>query len=412
MNVKKLIPVFLSFIFLAGAIVYVSDAEKPIESDNTPAEAAQYEVNLPREMRGVWVTYMTLDVEGESEKEAAFKDTIDTIIVEMQNANLNTMVVQVRPFSDALYPSRYYPWSHILTGTQGEDPGYDPLGYIIEQAHQSDIAVHAWINPFRICSDESKWDDVCDNNPAKQLLSDGDDTAVVHTAGGVYYDPASPAVQQIILSGVRELLEHYPVAGIHIDDYFYPSQDAAIDEAEYKAYQQSGGSDPLDVWRRDTVSAWIREMYTAVKSFGSDKIFSISPAVDLQKNRDTLYADLQHWCTESGYCDWIIPQVYVGFRHETKPFIQAASAWNALPLADSVHLLYGLAAYKCGTDDTYAGSGAQEWKKDTDILSRQITFCRSLPHCSGFVFFSYSAFFGENVSDFAKKELHFVTSVL
>ena len=398
--------VLVACLFFAVSRLLRSDPTSEPEPSSEPSASS-------KEIHAIWLSYLDLSaVIGKDCSRNAFLQGAETILKNITSVGLDTVFLHVRPFSDALYRSSAFPWSAVLTGKQGVDPGYDPLQLFCETAAKYHVQVHAWINPFRICSDESKWDDVCDNNPAKQLLSDGDDTAVVHTAGGVYYDPASPAVQQIILSGVRELLEHYPVAGIHIDDYFYPSQDAAIDEAEYKAYQQSGGSDPLDVWRRDTVSAWIREMYTAVKSFGSDKIFSISPAVDLQKNRDTLYADLQHWCTESGYCDWIIPQVYVGFRHETKPFIQAASAWNALPLADSVHLLYGLAAYKCGTDDTYAGSGAQEWKKDTDILSRQITFCRSLPHCSGFVFFSYSAFFGENVSDFAKKELHFVTSVL
>lgn len=123
---KRIIPFILSFVFLAGSILYVANTDKKPEvaAQESKEEVSQITIEKPtEEIRGVWVTYMSLDVETETDKESAFKDKIDTIIDDMEKANLNTMIVQVRPFCDALYPSKYYPWSHILTGTQGEDPG-------------------------------------------------------------------------------------------------------------------------------------------------------------------------------------------------------------------------------------------------------------------------------------------------
>ena len=368
------------------------------------------------EIRAVWFSYIDLSWLLQNGRDrTSFARAVHTALQNIASIGAQTVFVHVRAFSDAYYPSKYFPWAASLTGTQGGDPGFDPLSVFCEEAAGYHVDVHAWINPFRICSDISGWNDVCDSNPARRFQQDDDpsnDAAVVQTAGGVYYDPASPAVQDLILCGVRELLENYPIRGIHIDDYFYPSQEADVDKTEYAAYRANGGSMPLDDWRRETINAWVRQMYTTVKAYGNDKVFSISPAADLEANRTIRYADVSLWCSQNGYCDWIIPQLYVGFMHETLPFRQAAAQWNAITQSDSVRLLFGLAAYKCGQTDRYAGSGSAEWTECTDILSRQIVNGRAYTRCRGFAFYSYSSFFGEKPSDSAKLELQSVTSVL
>ena len=40
-----------------------------------------------------------------------------------------------------------YPWSHILTGTQGQDPGFDPLQFMIDTAHSLGLEFHALAEP-------------------------------------------------------------------------------------------------------------------------------------------------------------------------------------------------------------------------------------------------------------------------
>lgn len=368
------------------------------------------------EIHAVWISYMELSLQNEADKsEAAFRAKAQTMMQRLSSFGIDTAFVHVRAFSDAFYRSDVFPFSAYLTGRQGSDPGYDPLAILCEQAALWDVDIHAWINPFRISASEDQWAQTAADNPARRFLSDDypdNDHCVVHTAGGVYYDPASPDVASLLIRGVQEILSRYPVAGVHIDDYFYPSQEEQIDRTEYERYRNAGGNAALDEWRRGVVSAWVRQMYDAVKAFGSDKVFSISPAAGIGYNRDTLYADVEVWCAEAGYCDWIIPQLYLGFENENNPFDKAAARWNALAAGSPVTLVYALSPYKCGQADEYAGTGRTEWIEREDILARQIDYCRTLPRCGGFAFFSYSYIFGEKIADHAKKELKNVTSVL
>ena len=386
------------------------------ETVETVEMTQQPEANDKPEIRAVWISYLELSMRSETKRDGdAFRAKLRGMMQTLRDNGFNTVFLHVRPFADALYRSSLFPFSAYLTGTQGDDPGYDPLAIACEEASSCGIALHAWINPFRVCASEDTWDTASDDNPAVQMLSDSDsanDHCVVHTAGGVYFDPAADAVQALILQGVQEILEHYPVAGIHIDDYFYPSQDETIDETEFAAYRASGGTKPLADWRRDIISAWMRRMHDTVKAYGNEKIFSASPAVSAEANRDKLYADVALWCSEPGYCDWIIPQVYVGFEHETVPFIEAAAQWDRLCTCPDVTLLFGLAAYKCGAADALAGSGRDEWLRHADILSRQIVHCRTETNGNGFVFFSYSYLFGENMTNNSNQEQQLVISVL
>ena len=179
--IKKLLPYILSAAILAGAVAASSYFREP---EKTHAKATDSQAEPQREMRGLWVTYMSLDVENESEPEKAFEQKIDRIIENMKKTGLNTMFAQVRPFCDAIYPSRFYPWSHILTGAQGEDPGYDPLGMICEKCRENDISVHAWINPYRISTGQSPSELSADNPYVK------DKSIGVEINGGLYLDPA------------------------------------------------------------------------------------------------------------------------------------------------------------------------------------------------------------------------------
>lgn len=376
----------------------------------TTVPSAQAPAN---EIRAVWISYLDISNMRRG-SESAFRSDAKEMIRKMRDGKMNTVFLQVRPASDAMYRSSLYPYSAYISGTEGKDPGYDALKIFCDCANEAGLSLHAWINPFRV-GDASKFDQKAASNPAKKILSDGDpdnDSRVVRVGGSLYFDPADRDNQELILAGVRELLQNYAIGGVHIDDYFYPSTDLSIDQKDYDAYTAQGGTESRDNWRRTQINALVSSMYTCVKSFGQQKVFSISPAMEIEKNRSTYYADVSRWAAYGGYCDWLIPQVYVGFDHQTHPFRDTVRQWLSLKRSGSVRLLFGLAAYKCGTEDKYAGSGSREWIENTDILSRQIAYLRSLDGSSGFALFSYAYTFGEKMSNNSNLEMKNVMDML
>lgn len=89
------------------------------------------------EMRGVWIAsvanrdWPSKSGLTASQQRAELLTHLDTAA----DNRLNTVFFQVRPTADAMWPSPYEPWSQYLTGTQGKDPGWDPLGTAVEEAH-------------------------------------------------------------------------------------------------------------------------------------------------------------------------------------------------------------------------------------------------------------------------------------
>ena len=396
-----------------------SAAARPtVSASGTTAPSSSVPVPVPQastnEIRAVWISYLDFSSLTKDRSEKAFRNIAGSMIRNIRDGRMNTVFLQVRPASDAMYRSSLYPYSAYISGTEGKDPGYDALAIFCDCARQAGLSIHAWINPFRV-GDASKFDQKAASNPAKQILSDNDpnnDARIVRVGSSLYFDPADPENQQLILAGVRELLQNYAIGGIHIDDYFYPSTDLFIDQKDFDAYIAQGGTEARADWRRTQINTLVSSMYTCVKSFGSQKIFSISPAMEIEKNRSTMYADVARWASYGGYCDWLIPQVYVGFSNQTHPFRETVREWLSLKRSASVRLLFGLAAYKCGTEDKYAGSGSREWIENTDILSRQIAFLRSFDGSSGFALFSYAYTFGEKMSNNSKLEMKNVINML
>ena len=386
---------------------------QPSAQTQPPLQTQPQTAKEATEIHAVWISYLDL-APAKGCSEDAFRAMAKEMIEKIGNAGLNTVFLHVRPFSDAIYRSTLFPYSAWFSGTEGKDPGFDALQVFCDCAADADLGVHAWINPLRV-DHPYKLDERSDANPAKRILRDNDpenDSRVVEADGTLYYDPTNKENQDMIRYGVRELLTRYPIDGVHIDDYFYPSTDLAIDQKEYDDYFAHGGTESRDHWRRAQIDALVAGLYTCVKSFGEDKIFSISPAMQIEKNRTTYYADVQRWAANDGYCDWLIPQVYVGFKHETYPFSDVVKQWTSIKRSPNVRLMFGLAAYKSGDEDAYAGSGRNEWIDETDILARQIELLRKTGECSGFALFSYSYIFGGKMSDNSKSEIDSVISVL
>ena len=224
----------------------------------------------PVAYRAMWVSYLEWPMFDTSGAQG-FAASVGSLLDNCAALGLNTVIVQVRPFGDAVYPSAVYPWSHLVTGVQGQDPGYDPLAIFVEQAHARGLAIEAWVNPYRVrLNDTMPPGELAADNPA--LLHEG---WALEANGGLYYDPALPEVQDMVVQGVTEIVQNYDVDGIQFDDYFYPTTDEAFDTESYARY---GGGQDLAEWRRANVNTLVQKVYAAVKAVKPEAVFRHQPA--------------------------------------------------------------------------------------------------------------------------------------
>ena len=198
-------------------------------------------------MRGVWVsTVYNLDFPSRKSMSASeLKAEIDNIVDDCASMGFNAVILQVRPCADALYPSAIYPWSAVLSGTQGVAPdgGFDPLAYWIEKCHSTGIELHAWINPYRVTKGkDAEFAALSPQNPA--VLHP--EWVVKHSDGNYYLNPGIAEVRELVTDGVREIIDNYNVDGIHMDDYFYPGSE--FEDADTFAVYGNGFTDIGD-WR-------------------------------------------------------------------------------------------------------------------------------------------------------------------
>lgn len=377
-----------------------SNREVEVTNSTSSTEAvAETTTQSNDNMVGVWVPYMTLDMSSSEDKsEEAFKSKFDTIVSNSKQYGATALVVQIRAFSDALYPSNYFPYSYLSTGTQGQDPGYDPLKYMIEATHNSGMEFHAWINPYRIQS-KSVPAQLADNNMYNVWRNDSNpdnDDYVVDYDGGKYYNPAYPEVQQLIVDGVSEVVKNYDVDAIHFDDYFYPSgADASFDEKAYNTYLSTAGDAPLELseFRKNNVNILVQNVYNTIKSINPNVEFGISPQANIA-NDDRLGADVCTWCQTSGYIDYICPQIYYNFENSTLPFNTAADQWNSLVTCPNVDLYFGLALYKAGSSTYDNGT----WLSSDNIIQQQIQYSDSIG-INDFMLYSYDYLINDETSN-------------
>ncbi len=364
--------------------------QKPVQTSATPSQAVA-SATAPDDMRGVWITYMELSMENEADKsEAAFRKKFEKIADDCVSFGFNTLIVQVRPFGDALYPSKLYPASHILTGEQGKSPGYDALKIMCESCRKRGLSLHAWINPYRVTASQTPAKLSADN-PYRKNPSIG-----IKTESGIILNPADETARQLIVDGVREIVSQYPVDGIHFDDYFYPTDIGDADSGSYEAYRQTVPQDAamdLSDWRRANVNLLVAETYLTVHRYSQTAVFGISPQGNLGNNAQ-LYADVESWCRAKGYLDYICPQLYFSLDNPALRFADALGAWTTLDFAADVKLYVGLAGYKAGTD---ADSGT--WQAHDDILSQELIILNSNQNVNGFMLYSYSSLHDEAAKD-------------
>lgn len=368
---KKIISVVLIVLCLAGCTA------QGTEKNDSP-QSAEY-------VKAVWMTYYELSNFTQDNDEQEFKKQISKAFKELESNGFNRVTVQVRPFADAFYKSDYFPVSAYCFKSQGSELLYDPLAIMTEAAHKYGMSIEAWINPYRVSS-STDFSELSDKNKAVEW-KDTDNLIVCDS--GIYFNPASSEVTKLICNGVREIVENYQVDSICFDDYFYPDTDKSIDESSYKAYTENSGELSLEDWRRENVSNMVKEVYSTVKSVNENITFGISPASDIENDRDSLYADVEKWCTSEGYIDYICPQIYFGFLNENQPFMKTTKNW--IQMSDCT-MYVALPLYKAGKEDEFAGdSGINEFVDNNNIIARQVTYLSKLESVKGFYIFSYSS---------------------
>lgn len=409
MKNKKIVPIIVSVIAMLTVICISSfTREKPPKKqndiDNIAALSSKATTDTPEsdeEMRGVWVSYMELSMENESSKtQKAFEDKFTEIAQKCRESGFNTLIVQVRPFCDALYKSSYFPWSHILTGTQGENPQYDALQIMCDICKKYNLKIHAWINPYRVSSNETP-KKLSDNNPYIKNSEIG-----IKTDNGIFLDPSNETAQQLICDGVKEIAENYDVDGIQFDDYFYPTEDESFDKKQYEAYIEKYGKEnsmSLDNWRMQNVNTLICKVYRTIKSVDSSVEFGISPQGNIGNN-DGLYADVKSWCTCKGFADYICPQIYFSLENPALTFEDCLNGWTSLEFDENVKLYVGLGGYKAGNGEY----DEETWLLSDSILADEYDILRNNKSVRGFMLYSYSCL----EDNTAKKEINNLINAL
>lgn len=409
MKNKKIVPIIVSVIAMLSVICISSfTREKPPKKqndiNNIAALSSKATADTPEsdeEMRGVWVSYMELSMENESSKtQKAFEDKFNEIAQKCRESGFNTLIVQVRPFCDALYKSSYFPWSHILTGTQGENPQYDALQIMCDICKENNLKIHAWINPYRVSSNETP-KKLSDNNPYIKNSEIG-----IKTDNGIFLDPSNETAQQLISDGVKEIAENYDVDGIQFDDYFYPTEDESFDKKQYEAYIEKYGKEnsmSLDNWRMQNVNTLICKVYRTIKSVDSSVEFGISPQGNIGNN-DGLYADVKSWCTCKGFADYICPQIYFSLENPALTFEDCLDSWTSLDFDENVKLYVGLGGYKASNGEY----DEKTWLLSDSILADEYDILRNNKSVRGFMLYSYSCL----EDDTAKKEINNLINAL
>lgn len=358
---KKLTVVIMAAFMFMGSIPYINNAEA-----------------TEKEMRAAWVSSVyNLDWPKTKNNASKQKQELTQLMDKLKGCGINTIVLQVRPESDALYKSSINPWSKYLTGTQGKNPGYDPLAFAVQEAHKRGMELHAWMNPYRVTSSGTDLNSLVSSHPARKNPS-----WVIKYNNKMYYDPGNPAVVDYLVKTVKEVVDNYDVDGIHFDDYFYPSS-SFPDDASYKKYRNGQNKNN---WRRENVNTLLRKV-KAVTNARSGCEFGVSP-FGIWRNKSSecpdgsetsgtqsyhnMYADSRTWIRK-GYVDYIVPQIYWPIGLKVADYSKLVKWWANEVKGYDVDLYIGQGVYKRG-QESYGGQNiAKEIKSQININKQYST---------------------------------------
>ncbi|NBM15518.1 glycoside hydrolase family 10 protein [Streptomyces sp. GC420] len=379
---------------LAALVAGLPAASAAAASAADPGAAGPRRGKAPgRDFRGMWLaTVANRDWPSEpglpaARQRAELRALLDAAV----GRRLNAVVLQVRPTADALWPSAHEPWAQYLTGTQGKDPGWDPLGTAVSEAHARGLELHAWFNPYRVANH---------TDPARLAASH---PARVHPewvvpyGGKLYYNPGLPEVRRFVQDAMLDAVARYDIDAVHFDDYFYPYPVAGQDFDDDEAYAAHGAGFPdRAAWRRDNTDRLVRGTGERVKALKPEVRFGISPfgiwrnsatdplgsdtAAGVQ-TYDDLHADTRKWIKE-GWIDYIVPQLYWHIGFAAADYAALVPWWSSVVRGTGVDLYLGEALYRAGDPAQPAA-----WQ-DVAELSRHVALGARHAEVGGHVYFS------------------------
>ncbi|CAM2078283.1 glycoside hydrolase family 10 protein [Paraclostridium bifermentans] len=403
----KSIAIVIAICIVTGIVLKMKiskiDNDSQAKNQNIDVKGSEGEENIASkfiedgEMRGVWVSTVSnldwpevgnYDVKVQKE---LLKEKFDFI----EEQNMNTIFFQVRPMGDALYESSYAPWSKYLTGTLGENPGYDPLEFAIDEAHKRGLELQAWFNPFRIDSNSEKFniDNYIDELPEESPLKNNPDWIVKYN-NYHYLDAGIPEVREYVIDTIIEVVKNYNIDGVVLDDYFYPYPSGGVEFPDEDTYEKYGeGFSSKDEWRRNNIDCFISELYSKIKNTNAEVKFGVSPFGIWRNGEsvggsntsglssyDDVYVDSRKWIQE-GWIDYIIPQIYWQFDYNSAPFATLVDWWAKQVENTNVELYIGHAAYKIN-DSSYG----EAWLNGNEVIN-QIRYSRANSNVKGNCFF-------------------------
>ncbi|WP_374228035.1 glycoside hydrolase family 10 protein [Streptacidiphilus sp. ASG 303] len=357
-------------------------------------------------MRGLWAASVAnTDWPSKSglSADAQYAELAGILDMAVRN-RLNAVFLQVRPTADAFWPSPCEPWSKYLTGTQGRDPGWDPLGTAVEEAHRRGLQLHAWCNPYRISTDD-RLDALHPAHPARR-----NPDWVVRHGGRLYYDPGVPEVREHVVESVLDAVDRYPLDGLHFDDYFYPYPVKGQRFDDDAAYDAHGGGLGRSAWRRRNVDLLVEEVHDRVRRTRPEAVFGVSP-FGVWRNRsadpagsettagvqayDDLYADVRRWIRE-GWVDYVAPQLYWQIGFAAADYRVLVDWWARQVDGTGVRLYVGEAVYRAGDPSQSAA-----WQ-DPAELSRHLDLCGRHPQVGGNIHYNATAVHRDRLKAFSR----------
>lgn len=379
------------------------------------------------ETRGVWFsTVSNIDIpqmdEVNEENISKMKKYLDNVLNKLKEYHMNTVIFQVRPVNDALYESSFNPWSSVLTGIEGKHPGFDVFGYFCEKAKANNIAVHAWINPYRAgreniyelgLTKEEYINRLAVNNFARLHP----ECTVLTKQNKLSLDPSNDFVINYIVRTVREIADKYDIKAIHIDDYFYPYE--GINDPLEEEKCKNSGFENINNFRRENVNKLIKRISEELRKLDKKVEFGISPFGIYRTNKALftdcideeaawefgsnnhpscfncykgLYADIYLWMKE-GWIDYVVPQDYFDLDNTTIKedgslrcvvrYADVAKWWSEICKKTNTKLYIGQGIYKFSNEGSWS---------NPEEISNQLLYNQTLNNVLGTIFFTYRDF--------------------
>ncbi len=342
-----------------------------------------------RALRATWIASVA-NIDWPSQKgltEQEQRVEFTRLLDEQQAIGMNAVIVQVRPVADTFYPSPNEPWSEYLTGEQGRPPSYNPLEFMIDEAHKRNLEFHAWFNPYR-ANMKDTLAHIAQQHPLKWCHE-----WFVQYGGRWYYDPGNREAKEFVLDEIIEVVRHYDLDAVHFDDYFYPYKVAGEEFPDSLSYAFYGGDyDTRDDWRRSNVDSFVETLARRIKEVKPYVKFGISPfgvwrnkdkdpqmGSDTQAgqtNYDDLYADVLKWLRE-GWLDYVAPQIYWHRGFDLADYNVLTEWWDRNAFGKHVYIGQGL--YRVGNHVSW---------QDAAELPAQLRLNETYDHLNGSMFFS------------------------